>query len=383
MGNQAGTRLMVRRGGKWRPMEVQLYGNEEELQQLLHETPSLLPGVSAGALAAREVEIPDVGYVDLIVVDADGAITLVECKLRSNSQIRREVVGQILAYASGLWRMSYLDFERRFARVSGSSIDVLAAESAVEGGDVGQDHDDDDTVQAKVAGALAAGRFRLCIAVDEITDELRDIVEFLNTHSSEGIEVVLFEAGIVTDGDVQVLVPRTFGGESARLKASTGGTRPKWTFRDVVEAVERVSGPGAVAAVERIEAFFREVGWPGYPGKGAVPTWSLYAKVGGTGKALVTIYPWETGKYGRCVAFSLGSLIGLVPDERIEAVVADLREVPALASHFAGIDALDASTYPLLLPLAVVADPSATEGLVEALRNHLVGGAEDAVRPAS
>jgi hypothetical protein len=210
----------------------------------------------------------------------------------------------------------------------------------------------------------------LCIAVDEITDELRDIVDFLNTHSSEGIEVVLFEVGIVTDGDVQVLVPRTFGGAYARLKeAATGGSKPRWTFDDVVTEVERVRGPEA-AAVQGLESFFHEVGWPGFPGKGAVPTWSLYAKLGGTGKALATIYPWASGKYARCVAFNLRSLVGLAPDDRLAALIADLQVVPALEPHFVGITAVDGNTYPLI-PFASVSDP-ATEALIAAVRNHLV-----------
>jgi hypothetical protein len=374
MATRAETTLMVRRGEKWRPMSVQPYGNEDELQQLLHETPSLLPGVSPSAIAGRELEVPDVGFVDLMVIDVDGSITLVECKLRSNSQIRREVVGQILAYASGLWRMPYLEFEGRFARASGAAIDTIAAVSDVAG-----DEERDETVPANVAEALAAGRFRLCIAVDEITDELRDIVEFLNTHSSEGIEVVLFEVGIVTDGDVQVLVPRTFGGESARLKETSAGPKRRWTFADVVIEVERVSGPEAAASVQRIESFFSHVGWPGYPGKGAVPTWSLYSRIGGVGKALVTIYPWESGKYGRCVAFNLGSLIGLVPDERLAAVIADLGSVPALASYFVGIAPLDGSANPLLLPLAAIADATATDALINSLRTHIVEGVADPI----
>jgi hypothetical protein len=110
---------MVRRDEKnWRPMSVHPYGNEDELQRLLYETPSLLPGISSRGIAARGIEVPGVGFVDLVVIDVDGSIALVECKLRSNSQIRREVVGQILAYASGLWRMPYLDFEARFTRAT-------------------------------------------------------------------------------------------------------------------------------------------------------------------------------------------------------------------------------------------------------------------------
>jgi hypothetical protein len=256
-----------------------------------------------------------------------------------------------------------------FNRASRTNVaDIAAAPSAEVDGDGAS------SVAAKVAEGLAEGRFRLCIAVDEITDELRDIIEYLNTHSSEGIEVVLFEVGIVTDGDVQVLAPRTFGGESARLKAAASGSSgPRWTFEDVMAKVEEVSGPEAVVAVRRIEAFFREVGWPGFPGKGAVPTWSLYAKVGGTGKALVTVYPWDTGKYGRCVAFSLGSLMDLVPHDKVEAVVADLRRVPPLAPALDGVAALDSSAYPRILPLAALSDMSATEALIDAIRTHIVG----------
>jgi hypothetical protein len=87
-------------------MSVHPYRNEDELQRLLYETPSLLPGISSRSIAARAIEVPGVGFADLVVMMST-AITLAECKLRSNSQIRREVVGQILDYASGLWRMPY------------------------------------------------------------------------------------------------------------------------------------------------------------------------------------------------------------------------------------------------------------------------------------
>ena len=43
----------------------------------------------------------------------DDGYTLVECKLQSNIEIKRKVVGQVLAYASGFWRMSYDEFRQQ------------------------------------------------------------------------------------------------------------------------------------------------------------------------------------------------------------------------------------------------------------------------------
>ena len=62
---------------------------------------TLLPDTAPSAVV-EEFWIPEAGTVDLLVVDRTGGLTLVECKLRANPEIRREVVGQILAYAGGL-----------------------------------------------------------------------------------------------------------------------------------------------------------------------------------------------------------------------------------------------------------------------------------------
>lgn len=46
----------------------------------------------------REFNIPGIGLVDLVCVDDQDTLTIIECKLAANPQIRREVVGQIIAY---------------------------------------------------------------------------------------------------------------------------------------------------------------------------------------------------------------------------------------------------------------------------------------------
>ena len=47
--------------------------------------------------------ISGTGKADVVIVDASGDITVVECKLAANPEIRRRVVGQLLAYSSAIW----------------------------------------------------------------------------------------------------------------------------------------------------------------------------------------------------------------------------------------------------------------------------------------
>jgi hypothetical protein len=105
--------LIRRPGSTWHQPATSAYANERELQDLVKRSPSLLPGGEALAIA-DEFWVPDVGSVDLVGVSAAGDIALVECKLRANPEIRREVVGQVLAYAGGLWRMTCDDFTATF-----------------------------------------------------------------------------------------------------------------------------------------------------------------------------------------------------------------------------------------------------------------------------
>src|SRR4051794_37006451 len=105
--------LLRRDGAKWLEPELLAYADERELQTLVQESPSLLPGVSDLAIV-EEFWIPGVGSADLVGIGAAAEVVVVECKLRANPQIRREVIGQVLAYAGGLWKMSYDLFAANF-----------------------------------------------------------------------------------------------------------------------------------------------------------------------------------------------------------------------------------------------------------------------------
>jgi hypothetical protein len=237
--------MLVRRiGGAWMQPDTQAYDDEDALQQLLAESPSLVVDVDEHpAVAVREFEVPEVGALDVLVVRADGELTLVEAKLERNPESRRKVVGQLVEYAGGLWGRSYEDIDKLVARDDGPSLEELAS-SHVEDLDA-------EAFRRAVGDNLDRGRFRLIFAVDQISDALRRSVEYLNTHSGHDIEVLAFELSYARMDDVEILDPQTHGEESARITSSPR-TRQRWSEPELFDWVEGTDGKQARRAIQRI-----------------------------------------------------------------------------------------------------------------------------------
>lgn len=220
--------LVRQNGAAWRQPTSTGYLNEAELRDMLRQQPSLIPGIGPGAVAVTEFQ-SGIGPTDMCVVDGDGAITLVECKLASNPEIRRKIIGQVLDYAARLWRMEIEEFDSRWrSRADGRSV----LESLAE------DNDSVDALQEN----LREGRFTLVLAVDLINEDLRRIVEYLNTHTSEGVQVFAIELTKAWHADVEILLPRVFGLEIAAAKAANAakaGNPSKWLPEDVVTFIEQ------------------------------------------------------------------------------------------------------------------------------------------------
>ena len=208
--------MLIRRVGEgsWHTPQTTACTNEAELRDLLAETPWLLPGIDERpTAAATEMPISGTGKADVVIVEASGEITVVECKLRANPEIRRQVVGQLLAYASVISQMSFVDFDGAFRR---SESNRPLSDALVPGNDL-----DEQEFRAAVDENLRSGRMRLIIAVDEITDELKRIVSYLNYHTTTNLEFLALEMRRAVDEGVEVLLPAIYGEESARDRERT------------------------------------------------------------------------------------------------------------------------------------------------------------------
>ena len=185
--------MLIRRSPDeaWRAPAVSVWENESTLQQVLESAPDLLPGFVGRRLVAVREFSTRYGPADLVVLDEEGNIAIVEVKLGRNPEIKRKVIGQLLEYASAVWRDSYEDFEARFTR-GAHALEDAVRDIATEGDSTTWDA---ERFHAAVERNLAAGRFHLVFAVDAITPELKDVVEFLNSTGGEDLSVLALELG--------------------------------------------------------------------------------------------------------------------------------------------------------------------------------------------
>ena len=203
-------------------------------------------------------------------------MTVVETKLRRNREARREVVGQIIEYASHVSQWTAADVyrianeyftksEKAPQSYKGKTLDEIMK------GIVGDEFSDED-FRIKIGQNLRDGRIRLVIAVDELIEPLRATVTFLNSHSN--FDILLLQ---VTDfeesKDKKVLVPLLFG--YAAKTPGTGSRQYKqWdepSFRaDLQERVkQREFEPKIADTITKLYEFTKdnadEISW----GKGA------------------------------------------------------------------------------------------------------------------
>lgn len=313
--------LIRRSGGVWEPPGVTSYENEGELQALVAESPELV-GVSTSVVALREFALPNAGYLDVLLIDVDGAITCVEAKLNRNPEIRRAVVGQLLGYAGGLWGMSYDDLDAVVRKRTGSPLGELVGSAA---GDEGFEA---DAFRAQVAANLSEGAFRLVFAVDEITEDLKRAAEYLNAHTTAALEVIVLEFRYARVDGVEILLPNSFGEEAARRKRSVRAATQGWTEGSFLEAVEERAAPEERRLLETL------LHW-------AAPRVSYFYWGEGNRPACVFVFDAPEGPIQPCriVITSAGVMVKVCfdwarkrPRAALEAMLDTLTELPGFAA---------------------------------------------------
>lgn len=178
-------------------LDLHAYEKEIHLQELITRFPELLVADLVSVedsprwmLVEREFKVPgviDIGSafkLDAVFLDQDGIPVLVEVKRAANTQIKREVVGQILDYAR-----CFLDnadsnsLRSRFVARFGSE---EAAAGELSRHLLGAMNPEE--FWASVAESLKSRRLRLVVVADEIPPELRLLLKFLD-EQMDSIEI--------------------------------------------------------------------------------------------------------------------------------------------------------------------------------------------------
>ncbi len=242
-------------------MERSLYDAEDILQRLLAADARLLGGAASGEASARRwILIRREALVrgasgqqwsaDHLFVDDEAVPTVVEVKRSTNTQLRREVVGQLLEYVANLRASTSADELRSayeeavLARAEDPEVSLQQALGVTMSA---------DEYWAAVGENLARGRIRGFIVADEIPEELRRIIEYLNDQLGDSrflaLEVPQFKAA---DG-VTTLVPQIVAG-SLEPPIQQPASRPsaQWNADRLIAAIEEKGETGAGGAARSL-----------------------------------------------------------------------------------------------------------------------------------
>ena len=189
----------------WELARPQLFRDEEALHGLIAETPEMLPlaGAPKFIVIGSEVQLGS-GYADLIGVELSGRLAVIEVKLARNTEAKRAVVSQVLAYAAYLHGMSTAQLEEGPLRRSLDSaghktvLDAIAAadqEGALEA----------EAFSIGLQDSLSDGRFRLILVLDDVPPELVRLVGYLE-HVSTGLLIDLITISRFEIGGRQLLL---------------------------------------------------------------------------------------------------------------------------------------------------------------------------------
>jgi len=229
-------------------MQSSLYESEEKLQTLIAQFPRLLASCSEDQdnaqwlLISREVGVPNNENgaarwsLDHLFIDGEGIPVLVEVKRSTDTRIRREVVGQMLDYAANAvayWPIEHIQssYILECERLGISPQDNL--EQFLDG------RIDEDAFWKKVKTNLQAGRIRMLFVADQIPNDLKRIIEFMNGQMDPA-EVLGIEIKQFTDGKLKTIAPfvvgKTSGAETRKQSISPVQLQPREGLQEAVDA---------------------------------------------------------------------------------------------------------------------------------------------------
>lgn len=181
------------------------YSDEAFLRDRIWEEPALIPVSEMGLptearmVPLKETSLPGAGSSDVILIDSLGNIVIAECKLATNPEKKRTVIGQVLDYASPLATLSYDDLDTRVVKEHEHQLHELMEER------VPAEKWDEDQFRMAVSNTLSSGSFKLVIAIDKMDPDLARILHYV---SSQGkLRIFGLELRYHKRDDVEVIIP--------------------------------------------------------------------------------------------------------------------------------------------------------------------------------
>jgi hypothetical protein len=173
--------------------------NERWLQRLIHQSPSCLPfseidpNLNPFSSVCMEMPTPK-GFIDNLLITASGDIALIETKLFRNPEARRQVLAQILDYATSIFEMNYETFAEN--ALKGDRYQLPKINNLQDAILTNADRLDEAQFIDNVSRNLKSGRALLIIAGDGIRNETEQLLAGMQSYSRFSFTFALVEMAI-------------------------------------------------------------------------------------------------------------------------------------------------------------------------------------------
>lgn len=269
MSGQAGV-FVIQNNETLVAMQPAEFSKEVDFQALLSKFPELLVGDQIDPVQPRRFILVKqeqaIGHednearwsIDHLFLDQYGIPTLVEVKRQSDTRLRREVIGQILDYASNCqaswtWEGLKAAFEATSTEASANHEEVLS-----------EFLEKDTTAEqfwSDVKTNLQAGKIRMLIVADHVPTEVRRIVEFLNKQMDPA-EMLAVELRQYVANDLRTLVPMVFGQTQESTKKQLSAPAPRWSEHRFLDAIASKFSEAETAVVRSVINWMKGKGVP-------------------------------------------------------------------------------------------------------------------------
>ena len=312
--------IVQREGERAKIVSKSSFPNEAELQRYVYENPGVLPisDIKEDAqFIVLDKETPvGTGFIDILGIDSEGDLYIIETKLFSNPD-KRKVLAQVLDYGAAIWS-AYQDpegflrmLEERLAERGESLSELLSFGEASE-------------IEVGIKECIQSGSFRFIILMDQVPSALKDLIQFVNSHSNFSVYAVQLEH--YKDGDLHIFVPHVFGAEE-RKRGYVSSSGKKWDEASFFQDLEERTDAHTVAAVRKLYEFSKEradeISWGRGTGTGSFnPKFKYIAP-----QSLYTV--WSNGR----ITVNFGWLTGDRAEDLRERLRTMLKEIPAVTKY--------------------------------------------------
>lgn len=374
------SKLFIVEGNQTKVLDQQAFDNEKLLQDVVERFPEVIALEDLGVkepfiVIGREVATL-AGYIDVLCMDGDGVLTVIETKLARNSQIRREVVGQVLEYVAQLSKWRAHDVVQA-ANQYFSAAGVKMGDRTATLMDLLLTVDEEETaaqpmdLYEKIETNLRKGRIKLVIASDSIPETLKDTVTFINSFSNFDIYVLQIQS--YQKDQLQIYAPTVFGFTHKTSGGSTG-ERFQWDEESFFESITNLETAG-ILIIKKLYDFTKAnaegIRW-GTGRTSSSFSYTVSCQVDSVRKKFNIFAVQNAGDYGK-ILLNFGSLKGSLSDEELHHFRETLNRLPQvdLPSYV-----VNEGKYPTISVKSVI-EPEHYEHFTQAVLElqHKLGGA--------